>query len=371
MCAGPRPAHPVAPLPAPITAERWLVVRSAGDANDWAVLSRFLVDNEPPPSELAEPNETGRHLAHWEVARELQPANAVCAYTRIVSDHDEVRMARLSGAKYLFVNGEGFVGESKAHESRGVPIALRRGDNHIFVAGVFGPISLTCWCARTRVVVGTWDVRWPYGNVLGDLDFPVFNASLSTVAFLHVHYGHAVDASGKCKPHLSDWRDGGHIVPLGMMMGESYYTGFDECDLDSISNSATVPICVYAADDQDADRQLLQPPRLAEGAQESNLNLVDRSLSKVAGSLIQRLGSGTVMVYGTHGSAEECRALLARARFDQQLVWYEAGVVPLLISDDVYVASANAPNDNSYVPYTVRSKPILLYGNADTNSAWP
>jgi len=67
------------------------------------------------------------------------------------------------------------------------------------------------------------------------------------------------------------------------------------------------------------------------------------------------------LVYGTHGNADENRELFERARSDLEAWWYRANGTPRLESDEQYEQSHSKkalPNN------------VILYGNADTNSAW-
>lgn len=68
-----------------------------------------------------------------------------------------------------------------------------------------------------------------------------------------------------------------------------------------------------------------------------------------------------VLVYGTHGNPDENRELFERARSDLETWWYRANGTPRLESDEQYERS-----------HSEKSLPsnVILYGNADTNSAW-
>jgi hypothetical protein len=65
-----------------------------------------------------------------------------------------------------------------------------------------------------------------------------------------------------------------------------------------------------------------------------------------------------VFVYGTKGSAEENAWAFAKARFDAETFWYRGNGSIDLLADDQFISAA-APDRN-----------VILYGNADTNSAW-
>lgn len=65
-----------------------------------------------------------------------------------------------------------------------------------------------------------------------------------------------------------------------------------------------------------------------------------------------------VCVYGTQGSEEENAALLSRARYDADTFAYRGNGCVRLVPDSAFDAAA-APDDN-----------VVLYGNAENNSAW-
>jgi len=68
-----------------------------------------------------------------------------------------------------------------------------------------------------------------------------------------------------------------------------------------------------------------------------------------------------MFVYGTKGTAEENAWSFAKARFDAEAFWYRGNG-----SVDV-VADVNFnPHDAS-----MKDRSVILYGNADTNAAWP
>ena len=65
-----------------------------------------------------------------------------------------------------------------------------------------------------------------------------------------------------------------------------------------------------------------------------------------------------VFVYATHGTPEENAWSLAKARFDAETFWYRGNGSIDLIADSEFDARKE-PDRN-----------VVLYGNADTNSAW-
>jgi pimeloyl-ACP methyl ester carboxylesterase len=65
-----------------------------------------------------------------------------------------------------------------------------------------------------------------------------------------------------------------------------------------------------------------------------------------------------LFVYGTRGTAEENAWALAKARFDAETFWYRGN------------ASVDVVADNDFDPAADRDRNVVLYGNADTNSAY-
>jgi pimeloyl-ACP methyl ester carboxylesterase len=66
-----------------------------------------------------------------------------------------------------------------------------------------------------------------------------------------------------------------------------------------------------------------------------------------------------VLVYGTRGNPEENAWSLAKARFDAETFWYRGNGSLEVVSDREFDAKKE-PNRN-----------VVIYGNADTNGAWP
>ncbi len=68
-----------------------------------------------------------------------------------------------------------------------------------------------------------------------------------------------------------------------------------------------------------------------------------------------------IFVYGSNGTAQQNRWAFAKARYDAQQWWYQGnGSVPV-VSDKEFLTGLVKQKDRS----------IILYGNADTNTAWP
>jgi len=66
-----------------------------------------------------------------------------------------------------------------------------------------------------------------------------------------------------------------------------------------------------------------------------------------------------VFVYGTKGTAEENAWALAKARFDAETFWYRGN------------GSVDVIPDSAFNPQIQPDRGVVLYGNADSNGAWP
>jgi len=65
-----------------------------------------------------------------------------------------------------------------------------------------------------------------------------------------------------------------------------------------------------------------------------------------------------VWVYGTEGTEEENAALLAKVRYDSQVWWYRGNGNVAIVPD------------SSFEPGDYENRNVILFGNADTNSAF-
>ena len=77
------------------------------------------------------------------------------------------------------------------------------------------------------------------------------------------------------------------------------------------------------------------------------------------GGLRSAFENQATFVYGTQGSPEENAWALAKARYDAETLLVRANGSVIVVADTAYQAGEN-PQSN-----------VVLYGNADTNSAWP
>jgi len=161
-------------LPLPLTPREWLVIepvdrRGRRPFRPDAVFAAHLLDRAAPPPREGDAltGETGNEQRWRRVEADANgaiPGNLGYAYAAIESPEDIVVLARLSGALALYVNGAGFCGDVYGYGFGGVPIALRKGVNHVFISGSRGAPSLVLERPATAIVVGAWDSTVPHAE---------------------------------------------------------------------------------------------------------------------------------------------------------------------------------------------------------------
>jgi len=76
------------------------------------------------------------------------------------------------------------------------------------------------------------------------------------------------------------------------------------------------------------------------------------------GNIREVLNNDVVFVYGTHGTKEENKWAYEKARYDAEKLWYQGNASIELIKDD------------DFNPEAYKNRNVVLFGNANTNSAW-
>lgn len=142
--------------PAPSLAAPWLTIGALDPAGripfsgDAVFLAHVLDADAPPPRAGATLRGTSGEAAWAETSAADDGGVALrgggWAYARVQAAADGVWIANLQGAARLFVNGDGFVGDVYGYGFAGVPVALRAGENHVFVSGARGGFRLA-WSA--------------------------------------------------------------------------------------------------------------------------------------------------------------------------------------------------------------------------------
>lgn len=76
------------------------------------------------------------------------------------------------------------------------------------------------------------------------------------------------------------------------------------------------------------------------------------------GNIREVLNNKVVFVYGTNGSKEENEWAYQKARYDAERLWYQGNASIEIIKDD------------DFKPEIYKDRNVVLFGNANTNSAW-
>ncbi len=78
-----------------------------------------------------------------------------------------------------------------------------------------------------------------------------------------------------------------------------------------------------------------------------------------AGGFKDAFRHGFILVYGTRGDAAEDARSFGKARFDAEMFWVRGN------------AGIEVLPDTAFDPAKYKDRSVILYGNADTNAAWP
>ena len=76
------------------------------------------------------------------------------------------------------------------------------------------------------------------------------------------------------------------------------------------------------------------------------------------GPFKEAFNHNVILVYGTHGSAEENRLILDRVRYDEEKFWYQGN------------GSFDVAADRECTDAMLKDRNVMLYGNANSNSMW-
>ncbi|MFG0319617.1 MAG: hypothetical protein ACF8XB_20260 [Planctomycetota bacterium JB042] len=354
--AGPHADAPPA-LPAPLRPDGWIVARTGllADRADEALVLRYVVPDDAPRPKAGEPV-LGRGEEVWRGADSASDDGEQAAFARVEVDAHQVRMARLAGARLLFVNGTPFLGDPERRGYRGVPVELREGENDLLVVGIEeGGFDLELWTPPTRIVIADWDVvvpratEWSPPGALADgwigTRPPLFNASADAATAIHVHYEPAREGREPACP--GEWVDGWAAPPLGLVQPRGAWT-FTMSDDPSgwAADRARTSLVAYAHDDPEADRIVLDLP-LREDAWSP------RPARPPAWPALADALPDVLVVPAGGGDA------LAAARLWQQRLWYHADHVPEVVLDRDLDERRDA------------KRHVVFLGDERTNAAWP
>jgi len=77
-----------------------------------------------------------------------------------------------------------------------------------------------------------------------------------------------------------------------------------------------------------------------------------------SGGFKSAFNHGFILVFGTRGGAAETARAFGKARFDAEMFWVRGN------------SGAEVMPDSAFDPDRTKDRSVILYGNADTNSAW-
>ena len=278
----------------------------------------------------------------------------VAAHTTVTVTEPQVRMARLPGARTLFVNGVAFVGDPDRRGYLGVPVALREGDNHLLVVGIDGGFELELWSPPTRIVVGDWDAvvprrdkGWTPPSISQEdwayLIVPLFNASLVAANSMHVHYQVQWGADPAETAPTKNWACDKRCAPLGFTASRGVRALQLPSHLppDPAATHAIVSMCAYDSGDAEADRVGVPVAMLED-------HWTPRAKTAPRWEALA-IRAPTALVYTTGGSADQRDAYLAATRYWQQLLWYHGDMFVPLVSDGQFGDTPNRYGDRPMV----------------------
>ncbi len=337
---------------------------------------RRIASHVEPPRSGDELRIDGRLAAQWRTptidANGSSIDDAVCGWTNFRSDVACVRVARLSGAETLWIGDVPYGGDELAQNLDGVPIALERGSNSIYVFGARGSFSLEFAESTSRAAIGLRALTKPEMAVGKSIQFhdwvkfAVLNVSTRAISRLHVHYADLDDDGRALAPPrdangfiaTTQWDDSNRLGPLELISvsvpvgggipdspGELPYVVTCSADDDLAIDYEEIPI------------RVLERGQTARGSVGRSAPIGSRWRNTVD---LRRAWS----VVGTAGNESETRELRELARFDAERCWIERGFAPW-ISTDAELLELLKAGDPLW-----RERPIVLYGNQETNRAW-
>ena len=137
-----------------------------------------------------------------------------------------------------------------------------------------------------------------------------------------------------------------NVERLSLALGDLLPQDEAKIQIDDIAISAPAESAVYLSKAEDGKWELTESPSLwSKGPHRS-------------GPLKLGFDKRMVWVYGTSGSDEENAAILAKVRYDSQVWWYRGNGNAMIVPD------------SEFDPDQLAGRNIILYGNADTNSAF-
>ncbi len=183
--------------------QEWLVLapvdaRGRQPFNPDAVFLRYLLDRSAPPPRAGESVQgTNKAPSVWTAIAPNEKGwvagKIAYAYTAYSSDRAQIVLASVPGGATLCVNGDAHSGDVYGGNGVGIPVALRKGTNHIFVRGVRGRFQLRLTTCAPGLNILAADATKPDLGVGEAVDTRlgavVVNASQETIPELTTSYG--------------------------------------------------------------------------------------------------------------------------------------------------------------------------------------
>lgn len=108
------------------------------------------------------------------------------AHGTLRAPRDGVLLVQLSGALTLFVNGDAYACDYYSYRNRSVPVAVRAGDNDVFVSAIRGRFRFVVSEPESALVPAPWGDQRPSlvpgTDGVGPLGVGLLNSSLSALA---------------------------------------------------------------------------------------------------------------------------------------------------------------------------------------------
>ena len=164
-----------------------------------AVFAKYLLDAKSAAPKAGEQlfgeygEATWKEATADEQGRMQGESSNAWAYANLNVQNAEVLLADLQGASTLYVNGQAFAGDPYRFGYQGVPVALKKGDNHIFVTGTRGNFQLVFHQRRSKLIFADWTSTTPHlladGKVAGEASIAIRNLSEESIPLLYVVAG--------------------------------------------------------------------------------------------------------------------------------------------------------------------------------------
>ncbi len=174
--------------PPPVVVHDWLViqafdVRARRPFNPRAELNRYLLDRDARPPQVGETmiGELGLERAwraitanaHGGVKEQLDDVAVGAAFATVDWPEEGVALAELDGAATVWVNGVPQVGDYYGDGMGGLPVAMKKGANAIFVTGIRSAFRLAFSKPERPLLLNPFDATvsdWIAGDWSGSFE---------------------------------------------------------------------------------------------------------------------------------------------------------------------------------------------------------